>query len=70
MTTTTPTRVWVAYGADGRVVGTIRATEETYTVTMAGASAELGSYPTMEIAKSALHAHLAPGSDWPRFGEH
>ncbi|MDF2510076.1 MAG: hypothetical protein K0Q52_3935, partial [Microbacterium sp.] len=25
---------------------------------------------TMEIAKSALHSRMAPGSDWPQFREH
>jgi hypothetical protein len=24
----------------------------------------------MEIAKSALHSRMAPGSDWPQFREH
>ncbi|HAS30757.1 MAG TPA: methyltransferase, partial [Microbacterium sp.] len=28
------------------------------------------TYPTMDVAKSALHAHLKPGSDWPQFREH
>jgi hypothetical protein len=61
--------LWVAYGASG-VVGTIRKGEDDYTVTMAGAGASLGSYPSMDIAKSALYSHLAPGSDWPSFREH
>jgi hypothetical protein len=29
-----------------------------------------GSYPTLEVAKSALHAALEPGSEWPEFREH
>ncbi|MDF2578578.1 hypothetical protein [Microbacterium arborescens] len=48
----------------------IRHRGDEYVVTMAGADAELGSYPTMEIAKSALHAHMTPGAEWPTFREH
>ena len=61
--------LWVAYGASG-VVGTIRKDDDGYTVTMAGADQASGTYPSMEIAKSALHARMAPGSDWPQFREH
>ncbi|MCP2636728.1 methyltransferase [Microbacterium sp. HD4P20] len=68
---TTQTRhpLWVAYGASG-VVGSIRKDDEGYIVTMAGADSVLGAFPTMEVAKSALHAHMTPGSDWPQFREH
>lgn len=61
--------IWVAYGRSG-VVGSIRRDERGFTVTMAGAQAAAGCYPTMEIAKSALHAGMTPGSDWPEFREH
>jgi hypothetical protein len=61
--------LWVAYGTSG-VVGSIRKDEGGYTVTMAGADASAGTYPSMEIAKSALHARMIPGSDWPEFREH
>lgn len=61
--------LWVAYGRSG-VTGTIRKTESGYLVTMAGADAPMGEYPTMEIAKSALHSRMMPGSDWPQFREH
>jgi hypothetical protein len=61
--------LWVAYGEPG-VVGSIRKDEAGYTVTMAGADAPSGVYPSMEIAKNALHARMAPGSDWPQFREH
>jgi hypothetical protein len=37
---------------------------------MAGADEAAGTYPTMEIAKGALHSHMTPGSDWPQFREH
>ncbi|MFT3799255.1 methyltransferase [Microbacterium sp.] len=67
---TTSSGLWVAYGTEGKVVGTIRKCDEGYVSTIAGADASLGSYPTMEVAKSALHTHLPPGSDWPQFREH
>ena len=35
-----------------------------------GADRSAGTYPSMEIAKSALHARMTPGSDWPQFTEH
>jgi hypothetical protein len=61
--------LWVAYGTSG-VVGSIRKEDDGYVVTMAGADASAGSYPSMEIAKSALHSRMTPGSDWPEFREH
>lgn len=67
---TTSSGLWVAHGSEGNVVGTIRRSEEGYTATIAGADASLGTYPSMDIAKSALHGHLPPGADWPRFTEH
>lgn len=68
-TTDTHHALWVAYGTGG-VVGSIRKGPEGYVVTMAGADGSAGRYPSMEIAKSALHARLSPGSDWPEFREH
>jgi hypothetical protein len=68
-TTETHHSLWVAYGRSG-VVGSIRKDEAGYTVTMAGADAPAGSYPSMEIAKNALHSRMTPGSDWPEFREH
>jgi len=69
MMSTTTLALWVAYGRNG-VVGSIRHDTEGYQVTMAGADAVAGTYPTLEVAKSALHARMAPGSDWPSFREH
>jgi len=66
---TTTRTIWVAFGASG-VVGTIRKDEDGYTVTMADADSSVGVYPSMDVAKSALYAHMRPGSDWPRFQEH
>ncbi len=70
MTTTRSSTLWLAYGAEGQVVGSIRKADDVYTVTMAGADSSLGAYPSMEIAKSALHGHMTPGADWPQFREH
>ncbi len=61
--------VWVAYGTGG-VVGSIRSSDAGFVVTMAGADAAAGTYPTMEVAKAALHSAMSPGSDWPRFEQH
>lgn len=61
--------IWVAYGAEG-VAGSIRKGDDGYSVSIAGADAVTGPFPSMEIAKSALHARMAPGSDWPMFREH
>ncbi len=67
---TTSSALWVAYGTEGKVVGTIRHTDDGYIATVADADSSLGTYPTMEIAKSALHGHLPPGTDWPQFRQH
>lgn len=68
-TTETRHSLWVAYGANG-VAGSIRKAADGYTVTMAGASETAGTYPSMEIAKNALHARMNSGSAWPQFREH
>lgn len=69
MSMTTTRALWVAYGSNG-VVGSIRHDDEGYTVTMAGADAVAGSYPTLEAAKGALHVRMRPGSTRPEFREH
>lgn len=68
-TTETHHALWVAYGSSG-VAGSIRKSDDGYVVTMAGADAPAGSFPSMEVAKSALHARMPAGSDWPMFREH
>lgn len=69
MTETQSRRLWVAYGESG-VVGTIKQDADGYTAALTAADRAIGTYPTMDVAKSALHSHLAPGSDWPQFREH
>ena len=70
-TTTSPKTLalWVAYGTNG-VVGSIRHVDDEYQVTMAGADAATGTYPSLASAKGALHSHMTPGSAWPMFQEH
>lgn len=69
MTEVKSRRLWVAYGPAG-AVGKIQKNDESFVVQMAGAVEPLGEYPTMEIAKSALTAHLKPGAERPEFREH
>lgn len=66
----TASTLWVAYNGEGKVVGTIRRADEGYIATIAGADRSLGNYPSMDVAKNALHGHLPAGSDWPSFREH
>jgi hypothetical protein len=69
MTQTSTRRLWVAYGPAG-AVGKIQKDDDGYTVQMAGADDPVGTYPSMEIAKSALQTHLKPGADRPEYREH
>jgi hypothetical protein len=69
MTEAKTRRLWVAYGPAG-AVGKIQKDDDSYVVQMAGADDPLGSYPTMEIARSALQAHLKPGAERPEYREH
>ena len=69
MTEAKTRRLWVAYGPAG-AVGKIQKDDEFYVVQMAGKDTPLGSYPTMEIAKNALHSHLKPGAERPEYREH
>ncbi len=60
---------WVAFGPAG-AVGSIEHTEDGYTVRILDDEEPRGTYPTLQVAKSALHASMTPGSDWPEFHEH
>jgi hypothetical protein len=44
--------------------------EGGFTFRLLSDDANRGTYPSLEIAKSALFAALDPGSDWPEFREH
>lgn len=61
-------KTWVAFGAAG-AVGSIHSADDGYEVRMLKDGSK-GTYPSLEVAKSALHSHLLPGSDWPEFREH
>ncbi|MBX3193539.1 MAG: methyltransferase [Microbacteriaceae bacterium] len=60
---------WVAFGPAG-AVGSIHRTDDGFEVRLMSDDAPRGNYPTLDVAKSALHASLLPGSDWPEFREH
>lgn len=60
---------WIAFGPSG-ATGTIQHTAEGYTVRLLNDDSVRGIYPSLEVAKSALHASMAPGSEWPEFREH
>jgi hypothetical protein len=67
--TSTSTRTWVANGPAG-TLGWIRRDSAGYTFNLVGDDTQRAVYPSLEVAKSALHASLVPGSDWPEFSEH
>ena len=66
---TTIDKTWVAYGPAG-VVGSIHQVGGGFTFRLLADEARRAEYPSLEIAKSALHASLLPGAEWPEFREH
>jgi hypothetical protein len=62
-------KTWVAFGPAG-AVGSIHSTEGGYTFKLISDEDFRGEYPSLEVAKSALHASLLPGAEWPEFREH
>lgn len=62
-------QTWVAFGPAG-AVGSIHRVTDGFTFRLVKDAEYRGVYPTLEVAKSALHANLAPGTDWPDFREH
>jgi len=68
-TTNTIRQTWVAFGPAG-AVGAVHRVDDGYTFKLLDDSESRSLYPTLEVAKHALHAALAPGSDWPEFKEH
>jgi len=60
---------WVAFGSSG-AVGSIHRTDVGFEVRLMHDTTPRGSYPTLDVAKSALHASMLPGSDWPDYREH
>jgi len=66
---TTTQQRWIAFGESG-ATGSVLHTSIGYAVRMLNDESARGIYPTLEVAKSALHAAMAPGSAWPEFREH
>ncbi|HWM34253.1 MAG TPA: methyltransferase [Pseudolysinimonas sp.] len=66
---TTTEQRWVAFGPAG-AVGSIHRTTDGFEVRLMNDPTPRGTYPTLDVAKSALHASMLPGSDWPEFREH
>jgi hypothetical protein len=60
---------WVASGPSG-AVGSLHRVDGGFTFRLLKDSDSRPVYPTFEVAKSALHAALGPGTDWPEFTEH
>lgn len=60
---------WVAFGPAG-AIGSIHRTETGYGLRLVSDADFRGVYPSLDVAKSALHAAMPPGSDWPEFREH
>jgi len=69
MNDTTTSRRWVAFGPAG-AIGSIHETGEGFVVRLLDADADRGSYPTLDVAKNALHAALPTGAERPEFREH
>ena len=62
-------QTWVAFGPAG-AVGSIHSTERGYTFKLVADDAFRAEYQSLDVAKSALHASLLPGAEWPEFREH
>ena len=62
-------QTWVAFGPHG-AVGSVHRVEDGFTFKLIRDDDFRAVYPTLEVAKSALHASLLPGSEWPEFREH
>ena len=67
--TTLAGHTWVAFGPAG-AVGSIHGSDDGFAVRLLSDSAWSATYPSLDVAKSALHSRLLPGSDWPEFKEH
>ena len=67
--TTLERHTWVAFGPAG-AVGSIHSAEGGFAVRVLSDENWTAVYPTLDVAQSALHANLLPGSDRPEFKEH
>ncbi len=62
-------QAWVAFGPAG-ALGTIHKIGGEYAMKLLNDDEYRGTYPSLDVAKHALHAALLPGSDFPEFREH
>lgn len=62
-------QTWVAFGPAG-AVGSIHRVDRGYTFKLVADGDFRAVYPSLGVAKSALHASLVPGAEWPEFREH
>jgi hypothetical protein len=63
------TETWVAVGPTG-AVGSIHRSDAGFRVELYGRSARTGTYPSLDSAKSAVHAAMGPFADRPEFRAH
>ena len=62
-------QTWVAFGHAG-AIGSIHRVEDGFTFKLLTDADYRAVYPSLAVAKSALHASLPAGADWPEFREH
>ena len=62
-------QTWVAFGPAG-AVGSVHRIDGGYTFKLLTDPDFRAAYPSLAVAKSALHAALLPGAEWPEFREH
>lgn len=67
--TTLASHIWVAFGPAG-AIGSVHAVEGGFAFRLMGEQLRESVYPTLDVAKRALHASLPTGTDWPDFREH
>lgn len=68
-TQTVESQTWVAFGPAG-ALGSVHRIDGGFTFRLLTDDGYRATYPSLEVAKSALFAALEPGSDWPEFREH
>jgi len=67
--TTSVDQRWVAFGETG-ALGTIHRIGDAFKMRLLSDSEYRGSYPSLEVAKSALSAALLPGTEVQEYREH
>ncbi|MGV8912396.1 MAG: methyltransferase [Rhodoglobus sp.] len=62
-------QTWVAFTQAG-AVGSVHRVTDGFTFKLLKDEDFRAVYPSLDAAKSALHANLLPGTAWPEFREH